>query len=347
MSNATNTTAAAAAEAGPFLMSNMGGAPLLVAIGGLVSWLWYAVPWTLALALTPLCGVRLRVVSDEKVLRCIKRRVAWYSHAAVKTEESAAGWCGGAYFIAHISPASSSKEESMWMLSTNATWARVSTIHPAVSLAPRETDPRTSVALLTRWGSPRSWAYGRRVVKLNVPAPTSDQARILDLACAHFARKRCTVLFVDGPPGTGKSMLGLMLASRLGGAYCSTCAPWEPGDSIERLWMYADPTRAAPLVLAFDEIDTVLLRIHDTNRPALSEKTATQVANKAGWNLMLDTFARGLYPEVVIVMTSNTPRAVLDALDASYLRSGRVDVHTTLSHKPDKPDAACDAFKDE
>ena len=49
------------------------------------------------------------------------------------------------------------------------------------------------------------------------------------------------------------------------------------------------------------------------------------VQNKTGWNRMLDEIGRGLYPHLILLMTSNRDPAFIRSLDPSYIREGRVN----------------------
>jgi hypothetical protein len=50
------------------------------------------------------------------------------------------------------------------------------------------------------------------------------------------------------------------------------------------------------------------------------------VPDKSGWNNMLDTIQRGMYPNLILIMTSNRGPEFINSLDPSYIRKGRVDL---------------------
>ena len=76
-------------------------------------------------------------------------------------------------------------------------------------------------------------------------------------------------------------------------------------------------------MLAFDEVDGALMAVHAGVAPHKNLPIA--VPNKAGWNLFLDEIGRGMYPHLILLMTSNRSPEFVRALDPSYIRPGRVD----------------------
>jgi len=143
------------------------------------------------------------------------------------------------------------------------------------------------------------------------------------------------VVFLYGPPGTGKSMIGVLLAAKLGGYYCNTLKPWQPGDSLGGLYSEVEPSKEKPLVLVFDEVDGVLMSIHKGIRDHKELPIAIQ--NKTGWNRMFDEIGRGIYPHLIILLTSNREPEFIDSLDPSYIRPGRVDEIIGLHDKIEPP----------
>jgi siroheme synthase (precorrin-2 oxidase/ferrochelatase) len=85
---------------------------------------------------------------------------------------------------------------------------------------------------------------------------------------------------------------------------------------------------------AFDEVDIALLKIHEGTIPD-HKNIPTLIQDKTGWNRFLDNFQRGLFPFIILIMTSNKPPQFVNALDPSYLRPGRVDEIFELSVKTD------------
>jgi hypothetical protein len=77
----------------------------------------------------------------------------------------------------------------------------------------------------------------------------------------------------------------------------------------------------------FDEIDVKLEAIHFGRIPN-NVNVQTSVRDKCGWNKLFSKIERGLFPNLIIVMTSNkSPEQITKIMDndTSYLRKGRVD----------------------
>jgi ATP-dependent 26S proteasome regulatory subunit len=92
--------------------------------------------------------------------------------------------------------------------------------------------------------------------------------------------------------------------------------------------------REKPLIVAFDEVDVALLRIHESTIPD-HKNVPTLIQDKTGWNRFLDNFQRGLFPYLILLMTSNRSPDFISSLDPSYLRKGRVDGIFELATKTD------------
>lgn len=180
-----------------------------------------------------------------------------------------------------------------------------------------------SITVFTRLGSYREFFY--RKLKLNVTdlQPKGEQSTvtktILDL---YTAKKRCTI-FLSGPPATGKSSVGYLVAKELKAAFCHSFNPTDPGDNIYGLLVETradDPER--PIVIVLEESNMLLRKIH-TGAVPVNEKVPTSVYDKMTWCNFLDDMA--FYKHVVLILTSNEQKQDIDALDPAYLRKGRVD----------------------
>jgi hypothetical protein len=113
------------------------------------------------------------------------------------------------------------------------------------------------------------------------------------------------------------------MANCVKGMYCSTFKPWLPGDNLCSLYNEAEPSEAKPLIIAFDEIDSALVKIHEGIEQ--HKNIPIPVADKSGWNHMLDDIQRGLYPHLILILTSNKNPSFINDMDPSYLRERRID----------------------
>ncbi len=78
------------------------------------------------------------------------------------------------------------------------------------------------------------------------------------------------------------------------------------------------------MVIVFDEFDSALIKIHEGIPP--HNKMPIAVTDKPGWNHMLDEIQRGMYQDIVLILTSNRGPDFIHSLDESYIRKGRVDL---------------------
>jgi hypothetical protein len=217
----------------------------------------------------------------------------------------------------------------IWMIATAASFERLTTEEPATVAVPvagasSESKPPESLTVYERTGSYINVWWRKRRIMVDSVSPRVEQAAIIDTIAEHYARVGHTVALLHGPPGTGKSMIGILLTSRLGGVYSNTLKPWQPGDTLAELYSEADPTAEKPLILAFDEVDGALMAIHAGVAP--HKAIPISVPDKAGWNRFLDEIGRGMYPHLVLLLTTNRSPAFIHDLDPSYIREGRVDL---------------------
>jgi hypothetical protein len=186
-----------------------------------------------------------------------------------------------------------------------------------------------SITVFTRLGQYREFYYKRLKLNLTDLMPKGDQAdvtkQILEL---YAAKKRCTV-FLSGPPATGKSSVGYLVAKELKGAFCHSFNPTDPGDNIYGLLTETradDPEK--PIVIVLEETNMMIRTIHEGKVP-INEKVPTSVRDKTSWSNFLDDMV--FYKNVVLILTSNETKEEIDTIDSAYLRKGRVDAVIQMS----------------
>jgi hypothetical protein len=187
----------------------------------------------------------------------------------------------------------------------------------------------TSITLLQRHGNYANFYFKKRSVDLGILEPFPQQQTILEKIQSNQEKFGYTVVFLHGPPGTGKSMIAYILAQRARGTFCNTLKLWEPGDTLEEVYEEAAPTKKNPLILLFDEIDVVLTRVHE-HKIESHKKIPIAIHDKTGWNRFLDSIQLGLYPNLILVLTSNKSSEEINKLDSCYLRPHRVDFNFHL-----------------
>lgn len=291
--------------------------------------LFNGVPWVAIFLLTQLFGVRLYVLKDKETCQRVQKRLTRSSHVA--DGGRGYGISVGRWYYASVSVerGDAGDHYDVWMIATAATFERLTTEEPVTvsSVSSSEKPPEKPPERLTvyeRTGSYVNVWWRKRRIAVDSVSPRAEQAVIIDVIAEHHARVGHTVVLLHGPPGTGKSMIGILLTSRLSGAYCNTLKPWQPGDTLAELYNEADPSAEKPLVVAFDEVDGAIMAIHVGVSP--HKAIPITVPDKAGWNRFLDEIGRGMYPHLVLLLTTNRSPEFIRALDPSYIREGRVDL---------------------
>ena len=293
-------------------------------------------------------GMRLYTINNKEDCIRVQKRLTRSSHVADGGKRIGYS-VGRGYFLNIAVEASDYGDKyTCWMLATEAaflaltgevetvTSTSTSTSTPAVTTTTPTAEVATptasnKVVVFDRQGSFFCTYFKRKEIRIRsllsvVPRP--EQVAIMDAIVAHHRDHDRAVAFVSGPPGTGKSMLGLFLAARLGFAYCNSLVPWQPGDTLRAL--HAEMAeKDSGLVVALDEVDEALVAIKSgTILP--HKHIPISVSSKPGWNRLFDDIDRGLYPNLIVLMTSNRPVAFVDGLDPSFLRSARVPLKFVL-----------------
>ena len=108
---------------------------------------------------------------------------------------------------------------------------------------------------------------------------------------------------------------------------CSFCDSWSPidaSDQFSKMYTSISPTEEKPLILVLEEVDKILIDLINGNIEE-HKHYDKQVTIKSDWNKLLDKInVTHRYPNVTLIMTSNTTLEDLKKVDDSLLRPGRV-----------------------
>ena len=86
-----------------------------------------------------------------------------------------------------------------------------------------------------------------------------------------------------------------------------------------------DGNKQHHVVLVLEEVDGHLSHLIRTGQPVIQNKhLPTPVKNKDEWSTMFDEINKGLFKNLIVVMTSNVYPTDITA-DSSFFRPGRVD----------------------
>lgn len=192
--------------------------------------------------------------------------------------------------------------------------------------------PETSnVSLFNRCGAYSNFYYSRLSLNLkNLIALPSQEPIVNDIISDYKCRDQL-VVFIDGVPCSGKSSIGYLVAKNIGGAFCHTFNPTDPGDKFDNLVRCIrdlTATSESPIVVVLEEVDVLLNKIHNQTIRE-NHKIPTAVKDKSSWSSFLDDMF--FYQNIILIMTSNKTKSEIDKMDPAYLRRGRVHSYFTMN----------------
>lgn len=298
---------------------------LLLALGYIAS----IVPWTIVFMLTPFIGIRLYLVNEKDDCKRIQKKVN--DRCTHISDGKGYGYAIGFWYFLHVDIRYEDYGDrySIWMIATEESYKALMKEKEVVLKVDDEPIEKTPLTIYDRMGTYQNCYYKMRQLKVTSIKPRPEQEKIITTIREHHEKHQHTVVYLHGPPGSGKSLVGILLANEYEGSYCNTLKPWQPGDNFANLYSEAEPSEEKPLIIVFDEFDTALLKIHEGIPP--HKHLPTQVSDKNGWNQLLDSIQRGIYPHLILLLTSNKNPEFINNLDSSYIRKGRVDITVELS----------------
>jgi len=283
-----------------------------------------SVLWTFPAVFLLVVRVRLFKVTTRKTVVALGRQISARSTVLINGTDPA-GFFFGRWYIGYVHETESAqggKSAEVYVLCTAAQYKKLTG-------AEKPAGPTTALKIWERSGNFFRLNYNSRELDLGKREVREEQARAIEKIKAEFNRAGHAVAYIHGKPGAGKSMTALLLAQEMSASLCKTFNPTEPGDNIADVCAKVAPTKANPLIIVFDEVDIILRRI-ENDVPTI-KYIPTAVRDKTSWNSFLDDIDLGMYPWVIIVMTSNkSPEWVEQELDPSYIRPGRVNVRVSL-----------------
>jgi len=292
------------------------------------------IPWVILIQFTTLRLYSLRK-SDE--CKRVQKKLTNSSHVA--DDGKRIGYSFGKWFVLHLAVEPSYEGDgdkyTLIMIATEASYQQLinNNSEEATDTDDEDIECEQSIDLWKRLGALYSPYFAKRNVSVKNISPRREQKSIMDDIKSYYDDHGHAVALIYGEPGTGKSVIGILLAKMFESGYCNTLQPWTPGVTLSQLYNEAEPTEDKPLIVMFDEVDVPLMTIHAGVEP--HKCLTTEIANKTGWNKMFDEIDLGLYPNLIIVMTSNKNPDFINALDTCYIRSGRTNVIREMIYKND------------
>jgi hypothetical protein len=297
---------------------------------GLASSLFQLIPWSFIFLFTRFFNIHLYIIRKKEDCIRIQKNIGPCSH--LSNQGRGHGYSIGFWYIAFLDIQENDHSEYyIWIVSTASTYKRL-TIEKEIKIHNINNNNNNNdlsnscknipFKIMERYGTKLCIYFRKRELLLYIK-PKLQQQLIIDDIQSILKRKKSVVILIHGEPGVGKTMLSILLTNELRGLYCNSLQPWSPGESIATLYSDAEPSESSPLIIAFDEIDGSLERIHNGIESHKNLKICVQ--NKQGWNQMLDEVQMGFYPNLIIIMTTNKSPDFINNLDPSYIRNHRVD----------------------
>lgn len=244
------------------------------------------------------------------------------------------GWIWSKNLVGYIGYGESGEMNKLVIITTSSVFEELIKLPedclPTFTITKQHENTNENISSFYRYGSYEHFYYSRVLLNLVNMRPTPGQALIVeDISRVFSKKKRCTI-FIEGPPCTGKSSVGYILAKTLNCHFCNTFNPTDPGDTINKAiasmqdWLQDEDK---PIIISIDEFDILLKNIHD-NKIAINHKIPTSVTDKHSWSKFIDNLQ--FRKNLIMILTSNTSKADIDKLDTSYIRRGRVDLYHKL-----------------
>ena len=290
-----------------------------------------SIPWSIIFFFTQFFGIRLYYIKKSDECIRIQNRLKTCSHTT--DGGKGYGYSFGYWYILYISDGQDDVK-SVYMVATADSYNKLTEEIKGEDKSlfeqgwkPPQITEQTKITVIERSGS-YSNVWFRRRDREAKDKPIGKQANIVSKIIEDYMKRRHTVAFIHGKPGTGKSMVGILVANEFSSYFCNTLKPWQPGDTLGYLISEVEPKPQKPLVIVFDEIDMTLTKIHNGIEP--HKHIPIAVEDKSGWNHMLDSIQRGMYPNIILIITSNHGPKFIESLDPSYIRKGRVDIRLKM-----------------
>jgi len=280
---------------------------------------------SLLLALLGILGIlsarwrRVYVIDSQEKIILLDKKV-W---SLMVKDDQALGVCFGWWFVGYIKSSTDSHGQTRGTAYMWCTLKKYSEFTSGLNLENRTKDWK----LWERDGCSFDITYSTRAVpftsKLKRPKP--GQHGIMEEVISVYRRQNYVVVLLSGKPGSGKSAIGKLLCKKLDGSYCKTYNPTTAGDSFRKLYLAAAPSKESPLIVALEEIDEILCEVKH-KKVAVNKYCPAQIHRKSDWNNFLDDIDDGLYPNVIMIMTTNMTIDDLRTLDDSLIRENRINV---------------------
>ena len=289
--------------------------------------------WTIPFLLFSLFGIKLYKVSDKETFTKISSKIK--NASMIDDKDKPLGIFIGKYYVGIFSNEGSKEGKQLLYIICSHTIYDV-LIGKSNKLVENNSleNKEEIISVYDRRGNYFWMEYIKRTLTVTQFIATEKQKNIIeDIKLFYEANNNLhnrVVVYISGEPGSGKSMISILMTKIFNGSLVKTFNPTEPGDNFATLYAGISPTKENPLIVVLDEVDIHLDRIHLQRIPA-HKHIPIQIIDKRTWNDFLDDINIGFYPFLILIMTSNISKEEIGSkYDISYLRENRVHLSYKL-----------------
>ena len=300
--------------------------------------------WSFPFIIAPLFGLRFYIVSEQKMVKFLKKLP---NYSSLTRNDEPEGWIIGWPFAGYIY-SSGYDDRTLYIFTLRSFFVKkmkeIDSINQSQNQSQNQSHDKIQnknqiINIYERYGCFDGFSYSQRDFNIDYFEPRPNQKEIVDNIVSFYEKNANSVAILHGERGTGKSMIPLLIAKALSKNvdkeemvnFCDTFSPIDPGDQFSRLYNKISPTKNSPLVVLLEEFDVIVQQIH-YNKIERHLKSPIMIHDKASWNQFFDRFDRKYYPWTILVLTSNVAPDIINSLDPSYIREGRINqiFHVTI-----------------
>lgn len=282
--------------------------------------------WSLPFLLLSLFGLKLFKVSDKETFTKISSKIK--NASIIDDKDKPLGIFIGKYYFGFFSNEGKEGKQILYIICSQYMYENL------IGKSNNSLENKEEISVYDRRGNYFWMEYIKRTLTVSQFTATEKQKNIIDDIRLFYEAinniHNRVVIYIYGEPGSGKSMISILMTKMMKGSLVKTFNPTEPGDNFGTLYASISPTKENPLIVVLDEVDILLNRIH--LQLILPHKhIPIQIIDKRTWNDFLDDINIGFYPYLILIMTSNISNEDIGKkYDISYLRENRIHLSYKL-----------------